>query len=263
MSEKWVLKNGCSLLDSGLLPECCLLRRDRTKMKPLRVAAIMLCCAIAACGGAVKHVATASHQSSTVMGRTTTTVTGGLASPIVAHVSGRLMGDEDDDDSPSNHTANTNNDSDADFDNDYKHENMGYFDSDDDAARNFGHAARPSDKRAITALVERYYAAAAAANGATACALTYWILAGSIAEDYGQPPGPAYLHGNTCAIVMTKLFQHDHARLATSMEIVAIRLRGAQANVLLGSATLPASFLSLRRERGVWKVYNLYPAQLP
>jgi hypothetical protein len=170
---------------------------------------------------------------------------------------------EDDDDQPGHYTSNKSLDKDADFDNDGKHENTGYFDYDDSTVRDFGHPASAADTRAATALVRRYYAVAASEDGAAGCSLLYWTYADSVVEDQGSGAGPPLLRGKTCAVVMTKLFAYMHAQLTALAEITAVRVKGAEAFVLLGSTTRPASYVRLHRERGGWKLYGLLDRPLP
>ena len=140
----------------------------------------------------------------------------------------------------------------------------GYYDSDDGPIRDYGHAASVTDRRAIAALVERYYAAAAAEDGAAACSLMYYLLAESIPEDYGRPPGPLYLRGaRTCPAVLSLAFKRFHAQLAVAPTVYAVRVKGELARALLGWRTLPAGFMEVRREGRVWRVDSALAASLP
>ena len=162
--------------------------------------------------------------------------------PAVTSVAGQPLGDED-----------------ADSQN-----RAGYFDADDGPVRYFGHAASAGDARAITTLVRSYYAAAAAGDGARACALLYYLVAESLPEDYGRPPGPLYLKGaDSCPQLMSRVFAHFHAQLASPPRITAVRVSGERADALLGWKTLPAGFLEARREGDAWKLVEPLAAPLP
>ncbi len=130
----------------------------------------------------------------------------------------------------------------------------------------YGHEASPADKQAITALVNRYYAAAAADDGATACSLIYSPLAESVAEDYGQAPASASLAGTTCQVVMSKLFRQvpgqSSAVLATT-EVTGVRVNGRKAFALLRSKAMPQGDIPLQRELGTWKIGTLIGGPLP
>jgi hypothetical protein len=131
-----------------------------------------------------------------------------------------------------------------------------------------GRPAGERDARAIAAVVRRYYAAAAHGDGAGACRLIYSTLAESIAQDYGQAPGPAYLRGSrTCAAVMSRIFARTRRQLSAkwrTLEMGAIRV-----DLNLGSAQLgfrpnsPDRYLLMHRERGAWKLDMLFDVGYP
>jgi hypothetical protein len=205
-----------------------------------------------ACGGTGKGAGSVPRASASAAARSTP--------PAVASVKGAglgtLKGDGDDDETSSTYDPkNKTMDDDGDFDIDPKAgESENYYDSDDSSIRHYGQAAMAADSRAITALVKRYYAAASAADGTGACSLMYPQFAAAVPEDYGSGAGPVYSRGNTCAVVMSKLFQHLHGELATAITVISVRVKGDQAIALIGSQVARAGSLSLKRERGAWKV---------
>jgi hypothetical protein len=243
--------------------------KGRAKMRSLLTLSsiALLGVGVGACGGSGKGAGSSSQATATTA-RTVATVakgdavaSGASATPSAAVSS--FKGDEDDDETASNHTSTSNKyDNDADFDNDTI-KNKGYYDSDDSVISASGKAASAAQKRTIAALVKRYYAAAAASDGAKACPLIYSTLEEAIPEDYGQPPGPSYSRGKTCAVVMSKTFAHAHSQLAGGFAVTGVRVEGREARALLGSRTLPASFILLRRERGAWKISELLGQPLP
>lgn len=189
------------------------------------------------------------------------------ATPSAAPAVGHFRGDEDDDENESK-TLGTNlhGDDDNDTDNDLlDNAKYGYYDRDDASTRTYGHAAGTADRRAITALVGRYYAAAAAGDGATACSLIYSTFARAIPEDYGHnSAGPAYLRAaKTCPAIMSLLFKHFHGQLAGAFRVTGVRVGDARAFALTGSATGPASLVEVRREQGAWKIDTLLGNPLP
>src|SRR5258705_4632253 len=160
-------------------------------MKPLLalLAVALLSLAATACGGTDKDSHGGTGKGSHPGSRTTTTGTtsGGATATAASSATpseSSFRGDEDDDETASNYTGNNKYDNDADFDND-THENTGYYDGDDNRIRAWGHAPSAADRGTIAALVNRYFAAAAAGDGAKACPLMYSILEEAIAEDYG------------------------------------------------------------------------------
>lgn len=191
-----------------------------------------------------------------------TAVSAPVPSQPVAAVHGRLLGDEDDDDEPGGSRgaeAHSAGDSDADFDNDSKAlQNKTYHDRDDPSTSTWGPAASAADRRAVTALLVRYYQLAAAGDGSDACKLISVLFAEAIPEDYGQPPGPPQTRGKTCAEVMTKLFALERAKLAAAsatIRVTGVRVEGRKGRALVGFATVPASYINLQKERdGAWRV---------
>jgi hypothetical protein len=224
---------------------------------PIATALLSVC--LAACGEAGKGTSSTPKVPTSAIARGAPSTVSGEA-PALRN----LRGDEDDDDTPNNRARDNRNDNDSDFDNDSKaSEGTGYYDGDDTGARTYGRAANKGESETIGALVKRYYAAAAAGNGPRACSLIDSLFARSIPEDYGKGAGPAYARGNTCAVVMSKLFEHDHSKLPAAIVVTGIRVNGSQARALIGSKTVPAGYLPLKRERGVWKVDALSVLPMP
>jgi hypothetical protein len=130
---------------------------------------------------------------------------------------------------------------------------------------NWGQAASAADSQAATALVKRYYAVAAAGDGAMACALIYSIFAEEISEVYGQPPGPAALRGKTCAAVMSKLFKQERQQLIVdnaTLEVARVRVKEKRGLVLLSFKGMPQRNIPVHRELGAWKIDALLDSGL-
>jgi hypothetical protein len=51
--------------------------------------------------------------------------------------------------------------------------------------------------------------------------------------------------------------------LAGGFAVTGVRVEGSEARALLGSRTLPASFVVVTRERGAWKIDELIGQPLP
>jgi hypothetical protein len=130
--------------------------------------------------------------------------------------------------------------------------------------RDFGHAADAADKSELGALVGRYYAAAAAEQGASACGMLFFALAESVPEKYGRAPGPRYLNGaDTCQAVLSRLFKHFHTQLQMRPTVALVRVSGNQARALLEWNALPAGYMEARREGGTWKLEDVLAAAIP
>jgi hypothetical protein len=145
----------------------------------------------------------------------------------------------------------------------HKRAGVASFDGTDAAFRHFGQAASAPDAQAVAALVERYYAAAAAEDGARACALIYFILAEALPEEYGGPPGPLYLSvAATCRAVETRVFVHFHAQLAEPPRVTGVRVNGNTAYALLAWRRLPAGYMEAKREGAAWRIDRVLAAPL-
>jgi hypothetical protein len=135
----------------------------------------------------------------------------------------------------------------------------------------FGHEASPADWRAVAALVKRYYEVALSGDGARGCTMIYSTIAESLAEDYGseggQPPGPPYMHGKSCPVIMTGLFRHFHPLLAVEvpkLRVLRVRMEEHHGVALLGFGDhLADRTISFVREGHAWKLSQLTDIELP
>lgn len=211
----------------------------------LALAAIgLLSLALAACGGTGKAAHSSSQASSSADAATTT------AGSTVSAAQTR----------PAPVLTKT----DADADNDSGSVGEG---ADNDKVLHFGHEASAGDKRAIDALIKRYYAAAVAEDGAKACSMIYSTLAEAVPEDFGQtPPGPGYMNGRTCPAVVTLLFKHFHPQIALELpklEVAHVRLVEHHGVAVLSFGSLPERTIFVAREGQTWKVQQLLDSELP
>jgi hypothetical protein len=220
---------------------------------------------VGACGGA-------HHAASTTGGGSATTATRFQAPPSTTSSTippGQAVRGDSDADNPSD--IDGNGDSDAasvggpDPDNDNPTPQSYRFpDSDDAASFAYGHAPNAATRRAIASIVKRYYAAAAAGDGAGACPLLQPGIARTLPESYAGPLGPAYMRdAKTCAAVLSLLFGHDRAQLSGAIELFAVRVAGASARAIVSSRTLPASSLLLMRQGGSWRLVEVLAQPLP
>jgi hypothetical protein len=121
----------------------------------------------------------------------------------------------------------------------------------------WGYAASPVYRRAVVALLERYYALASAGDGAAGCSLTYSLLAEEIPELYGEPPGPPGLRGSTCEQVMSKLFRQKHRQLvadSATLEVIGVRVKRLRGLALLHFRGSPERDIPVHLEHGAWRV---------
>jgi hypothetical protein len=227
------------------------------RLLPL-VAIPLAIASITACGS--------QGTSSAVSTSTKSAPEGGAVSGAMPAVR-KAFGDYDKDDyGPGDDADNDDSNARKDRDNDSDNPTNSYFDGDDSSVLGFGHAASSTEARAITDLVRSYYAAAAARDGKTACALLYLPLAESVAEDLGQSSGPPYLRGNSCSIVMSKVFTLNNKQLsayAARLKVSTVRIKKNNGQAVLSFKTLPGRVLALEREHGTWKIGALVDSELP
>jgi hypothetical protein len=209
-----------------------------------------------ACGGTTKEV----HVASTV----STQIDGRPQPPPHALPAGQAIESDGDSDNPKDVDGNPDPDT-TDLDNDnYTPGSYLYPDTDDKETLAYGKVPSSAERTEIANVVTRYYAAAAKADGAAACALIVPSLTKSIPRDYGSGAGPSYLRGGkTCAAVLTKLFKHDAGELAEPPTLVSMRVKGAAGQVVLGSRILAASLLDVSRQGHTWRIQGLLGSPLP
>jgi hypothetical protein len=134
---------------------------------------------------------------------------------------------------------------------------------DDTVVLDYGVPASAADTRAIVATLKRYYAAAAADDGAKVCSMLLATVAEAMPEQYALAPG---VGGKTCAVVMSRLFKRRRRQMATelaSLEATSVRI-GEQGLVVLRVATTrEPRLMVLRREGQVWKVKTQLDLSLP
>lgn len=182
----------------------------------------------------------------------------------------RAYGDYDEDDyARSARGSDADNDDIAghrDQDNDADSNAGGYRDSDDAVISAYGREATLAVRLAVASLVKRYYAAAAAGDGALGCSLIYPVMEKTIAPDLGRPPGPAYLRGGSCAAVMSKLFVRDRTQLKafnSTLKVGAVRVEHGRGFALLGFGGPPERQIAVRRDGRDWKIDALLDSELP
>jgi hypothetical protein len=223
-----------------------------------------LCLGIAACGDTGKSQPSTSQAKLSASGESLAT-TGSITTSTEGLLNDgdtEKKKDGDGDNSRANH-EDTDGDSADEYETTY--DNGNYHDSDDGLILSYGHSASASDTRAIAAIVERYYSAAATGNGAQACSMMVPAFGAAVAEDYGRgSAGPSYLRGaTTCRAVMSLLFEHLHANLAGALAVTGVRVKGDTAYAFIGSRTMPASYIVAQRGVSGWKFTALLGEALP
>ena len=143
---------------------------------------------------------------------------------------------------------------------DYDHDNDG---GDDDV--NWGRAASAAEFRAVRGVVEAYYAAGAAGEGARGCSLIYSLFAEEIPEEYGEGSGPPGLRGKTCAVVLSKLFRRRREQFRSdgaTLRVFRVRVRGLRGLAFLRLAHSPIHDIPVHREHAAWRIEALLDGPL-
>lgn len=127
----------------------------------------------------------------------------------------------------------------------------------------YGTPATSADRRAVSALVKRYYLAAAAEDGATACSLLTSALANSVAGGVDRSASSAV---GGCGPSMSLLLRQQHrsltAREPATMVVIGVYLKGDLGLALLGFRRIPESTILVEREARVWKIDALFDSEL-
>lgn len=234
-------------------------------MKPLLPlpTVIVLCACVAACGAASKENGSAPTR---LTSGSTEATTASTARSLDAHNSGDYDRDDLVDGQSVNDGDNDDSTGQKDRDGDSDNSSNTYYDKDDRTVRGFGHAASAADRRAIAALVKRYYMAAAAADGTTACSTIESSIAKAVPEALGTSAGPSYARGDTCAVVMSKIFRASHRQLAAyaaRIQVARVRLDRGSGLAVLSFGTLPARQIPVIREGSAWKLEAVLDSELP
>jgi hypothetical protein len=120
----------------------------------------------------------------------------------------------------------------------------------------WSHVVGGVDRRQMTAVLKRYYAAAAAEDGVEACALMYSLFAEEVPED----ESPAALRGQSCATVAASLFKQRHRELVAdnaTFRVTLVRVSGRRGLALLKFGNRPERDIRMHREGHRWKVEEL------
>lgn len=168
-------------------------------------------------------------------------------------------GDADDDDS----TGRLDRDGDSD------NPSGSVYDSDDTNLVSFRHSAGAAETRVVAALVRRYLAIAAAADGAKACSMVLGSIARTASTVLGGVGEPPYSRGKTCAEVLSKIFRFYRRQLTVEAHVLRVLRLGVKGDkglaVLTAKAMLgfPDRVIALQREHGAWKIDGVLDQEQP
>jgi hypothetical protein len=227
------------------------------------LAAAMLAVGATACGGGVESASVASRRPA-ARGASTSSHSNSRLRP--RHAVGdydtddyAAGGDADDDDS----TGRLDRDGDTD------NPGGGIYDSDDSNLASYSHSATPAQTHAVGALVARYLAAAAAADGAKACSMVLASVARAVVPVLGGPGEPPYSRGSTCAEILAKIFRFYHGQLNAEARLLGVLRFGVNGNRGLAvlaarpASAFPDRVIALQREDGLWKIDGVLDQEEP
>jgi hypothetical protein len=207
--------------------------RARTRSLLVLLSAGLVSAGIAACGSNKSTTPPPTTQTAAAASHNGGAVGGPIAKPLSGRAVGRYL---------------------KDFDNDGPGDPArgGRDHDDNEILARFGHPTSPAEARAITAVVERYYAVARAGDGRKACAMMLPSVAEGTALNFGQYGYSYASKAKTCQSAASLIFKHLHHRLSAPVVAMNVIVNGEHAYVLLGSTTMPAGFITLQRWHGAW-----------
>jgi hypothetical protein len=157
--------------------------------------------------------------------------------------------------------------SETDKDDDADSAGASYYDRDDQRFLHYGHVADGVDGRAVTALVRRYYAVAARADGAAACRLISSAVARAGPQEYAGALGKQAPPGETCAVAMSELLGRlygQSSEFRAKLKVGVVRVEGNSGHALLSfDEPRPKRYMLVRREHGVWRINALLDTAMP
>ena len=153
------------------------------------------------------------------------------------------------------------------LDADRDHDNRigSHYDGDEESIIHFGHEPSAVAGSAIRAMLRRYYAAAATANGRRACSLLYSFEAESLVEQAEGSGTRSGARGVTCAVIAAKAFKRSHHKLAVeaaTMHVVNVRVEGDLGTAALSFRGEPEGYVLLQQEHS-WKMAGLEDVVFP
>jgi hypothetical protein len=160
----------------------------------------------------------------------------------------------------------------GDADDDDRHSGAEPTDRDDAPVRHYGAAGTAGDMNTMAVVLKRFYAAAAAGDGARACGLLSAKLAHGhrlerfVPEEYRPTQGATIFQGRGCAKVESTLFSIDREQLraqSTSMLLPEVRVRGRHAIAIVRFKHFPERQIALKLEDNGWKVDALMDSLVP
>lgn len=154
-------------------------------------------------------------------------------------------------------------DGDGDNDDDNGHQKKGTVNDDVTLLSYYGGTAPPADRQAITAVIKRYYAAAVAEDGMTACSLLHSSVALALAKGQSQATQAGKA---ACAAALAPLLKQQHKYLVAievpTMVVPVVHAKGDLGLAVLGFRSQPEGEILVEREGRAWKLGALLDSEL-
>jgi len=131
--------------------------------------------------------------------------------------------------------------------------------SDDNDVRKYGHEAGGTYTRMIAVLVERYYMASAAGDGASACALISVNLMEGLS--IRKSATGARFSRPACAVMLSRQFKQAANLVDTSVarvRVVDARVRGSKGLAIVRLPSGEERDIAVTHDSGDWKVDSLF-----
>lgn len=133
----------------------------------------------------------------------------------------------------------------------------GRYDTDNDATLTWGPTASAATRKAVLAVIKRYYELAKAGDGAAACTTLDPLMVEMIVEARsggGEAKSPP---GSTCTQIMSSYFRERHRQLVedlASFRPIVVQQHGNRALALMNFAANRQWQVLVRRKHGVWQM---------
>jgi ketosteroid isomerase-like protein len=122
----------------------------------------------------------------------------------------------------------------------------------------FGRSPRPTEARAITALIKRYFTAAAAGDSANACALLSTAASVALAAQHSSSTRGAGACAAAIAPPLAQAHQYLLTKEPTTMVVTGIYTKGDLGIAALGFRHTPESTILIEREASAWKIGSIF-----
>lgn len=138
-------------------------------------------------------------------------------------------------------------------------------DFDHDSVPTFGRPATAGERKAITALFERYYADAASGDPAGVCSLLYPLAVEGLLETHGRDQGFGSLRGSSCRQLVGGVLARKHHLLVaerSALKVGIIQVDAKRAMVLLDFGGTNQQVTLVHGEGSNWTLTTLHEEAL-